>query len=84
MILLRKIRKKQKCILRKLFAKSATNIGAMFEVVKRSFDNGDVLALDCVGTVERRGGELSLVIGGQSHIRINKRLFKILFWKLKF
>ncbi|MCU5471359.1 hypothetical protein JOY40_01055 [Bacillus tropicus] len=73
-ILLRKNTKETKVYFEEaFFAKSATNISAMFEVVKRSFDNGDVLALDCVGTVETRGGELSLVIGGQSHIRINKK-----------
>ncbi|HDR8476712.1 TPA: hypothetical protein QC415_005760 [Bacillus cereus] len=72
-ILLKKNNKKTKVYFEEnFFARSARNIGSMFEVVKKSFNNGNVLALYCVGNVERRGGELCLVINGQSHIRINK------------
>lgn len=72
-ILLKKNNKKTKVYFEEnFFANSARNIGSMFEVVKKSFDNGNVLALYCVGNVERRSGELCLVINGQSHIRINK------------
>jgi hypothetical protein len=54
------------------FANSARNIRSMFNIVKRSLDEGNHLVLDCVGNVERRDGNISLVITGQNHIRINK------------
>ncbi|MEW4130399.1 hypothetical protein [Bacillus cereus group sp. BfR-BA-01399] len=72
-ILLKKKNKETKVYFEEnFFANSARNIGAMFEVVKKSYDNGNALALYGVGNVERRSGELCLVINGQSHIRINK------------
>jgi hypothetical protein len=54
------------------FINSSRNIDNMFKVVKRIFDEGKSLTLYCVGNVEKRDGQICLVINAQSHIRINK------------
>ncbi|MCK2017952.1 hypothetical protein ACDZ29_23310 [Peribacillus sp. RS7] len=54
------------------FNNSARNIDSMFAIVKKYFDDGNTVELYCVGNVERRNGNICLVINKQSHIRINK------------
>ncbi|UYG95334.1 hypothetical protein [Cytobacillus firmus] len=54
------------------FNNSARNIDSMFKIVKKFFDDGNSVDLYCVGNVERRNGNICLVINKQSHIRINK------------
>jgi len=44
----------------------------MFKIVKKYFDDGNPVELYCVGNVEKRNGNICLVINKQSHIRINK------------
>jgi hypothetical protein len=63
------------------FVKAARNILAMFKVVKKNLDNGDSIDLYCVGNVERRNGELCLVINAQSHLRINKLTIEMYVFK---
>jgi hypothetical protein len=54
------------------FSNSARNIDSMFKIVKNFIDDGNLVELYCVGNVERRNGNICLVINKQSHIRINK------------
>ena len=54
------------------FSRSARNIDTMFRIVKQYFDDGNLVELHCVGNVEKRNGDLCLVINEQSHIRINQ------------
>lgn len=54
------------------FNNSARNIDSMFEIVKKHLDDGNSIELYCVGNVEKRNGEICLVINKQNHIRINK------------
>ena len=54
------------------FNNSARNVDSMFEVTKKYLDAGNTVELYCVGNVERRNGNICLVINKQNHIRINK------------
>lgn len=55
------------------FATAAKNIMNMFEVVNDALEQKQRLTLDCVGNVEKRNGDLSIVVTGQNHIRINQK-----------
>lgn len=44
----------------------------MLKVVKRNFDNGHELTLDGVVNVEKRDGELCVVITKQNNLYINR------------
>lgn len=59
------------------FVNSARNIDTMFKVVEKVLKRGDLVTLSCVGNVERRAGEISLVVNGQNHIRINKKPIEV-------
>lgn len=54
------------------FNNSDRNIDSMFNTVKKFHDDGNSVELYCVGNVEKRNGNICLVINKQSHIRINK------------
>jgi hypothetical protein len=54
------------------FVNSVRNIDRMFDIVKGSLEEGNYLKLYCVGNVERRDGEICLIINSQNHFRINK------------
>lgn len=55
------------------FENSSRNIGRMFGVLKDLLDDGKSLEIYGLGNIERRDGEICLVINSQEHIRINKQ-----------
>jgi len=55
------------------FSSSARNIDSMLKVVEIALAKGDPLSLECVGNIDRRAGELCILVNGQNHLWINKK-----------
>ncbi|MBP2243133.1 hypothetical protein J2Z40_003721 [Cytobacillus eiseniae] len=64
------------------FNNSARNINSMFEIVKKHHDSGNPVELYCVGNVEKRNGNICLVVNKQSHIRFNKMTIERFTFKI--
>ncbi|PLR92043.1 hypothetical protein [Bacillus sp. T33-2] len=54
------------------FVNAARNVIGMFKIVEKARKNGEELSLASVGNVEKREGEICLVINPQRQIRINE------------